>query len=156
MVGMGQVVPDNQVGLEQDHKMALAVQQFDQLENEAAKVTPKVETDGFAPQDRMKVHVDTPVSLSVLDVSLVGPYGEAVKVDLEDCKTALAGCKIIPTRPKVVPIRVSLVVRMHTLARPKVVPRRVVLVGQKHILVETKVAPERFPLLIRGLPRLGR
>ena len=46
--------------------MALAVQHFDQSENEVSKVAPKVEKDGFAPQDRMVVQVDTPVALPVL------------------------------------------------------------------------------------------
>ena len=48
MVGVGQVAPDNQVDLGQDHRMALAVKNFYQLENEATEVTPKVETDGFS------------------------------------------------------------------------------------------------------------
>ena len=46
--------------------MALAVQNFDQLENEVVEVAPTIEKDGFAPQDRTLVQVDTPVSLSVL------------------------------------------------------------------------------------------
>ena len=129
MARVGQVVPDNQVDLGQDHKMALFVQHFDQLENEAAEVAPVVERDGFSPQDNMKVQVETSISLLVLEVAVVGPQGEDVEVDLEDFKTTLAGRKIIPVGPKVVPVRVSLVGHMHTLARPKVVPVRVVLVG---------------------------
>ena len=103
--------------------------------------------DGFSHQDRMKVQVDTVVALPVLEVALVGPQGEAVKVDLEDCKAALAGHKIIPAGPKVVPVRVALAGRTHTLAGPKVIPGRVVLVGQKDILVELKVVPERVVLV---------
>ena len=89
----------------------------------------KVEKDGFAPQDHMVVQVDTPIVLLVPKVSLVGPQGEAVEVDLEDCKTALASRKVILAGPKVVPVRVVLAGHMDNLVGPKVVPGRVVLVG---------------------------
>ena len=65
-------MPDNQVSLEQDHKMVLAEQHLDQLEDMAVEVAPKVEMDGSAPQDHMKVRVDISVSQLVLEVSLVG------------------------------------------------------------------------------------
>ena len=87
------------------------------------------------------VQVDTPVEISVLEVALFGPQGEATEVDLKDCKTALADRTTIPAGPKVVPVRVVLAGRTHNLAGPKVVPGRVVLVGWKHILAETKVVP---------------
>ena len=73
MARVGQVVPDKLFDLQRDHKMALSVQHFDQSENEAAEVAPKVEKDGFSPQYRMVVQVDNSVSLPVLEVALVGP-----------------------------------------------------------------------------------
>ena len=127
--------------------MALAMQHFDQLENEVAEVAPTVERDGFSPQDHMVVQVDTPITLPVLEVALVGPQGEALEVNLEDCKTALASRKVIPARLKVVPVRVVLVGNRHTLVGPKVVPGRVVLVGRKHIFVKPKVFPLRVVLV---------
>ena len=129
MAAVGQVGPDNQVDLGQDHNMALTVQHLDQLENMVVVVAQKVEMDGFAPPDHMKFQVDIPVAQLVLEVALVGPQAELVKVDLEDCKAALTGCKIIPAGPNVVPVRVALVGHTHTLVAPKVVPVRVVLVG---------------------------
>ena len=48
MAEVGQVMPDNQVDLGQDHRMALAMKNFDQSKNEATGVAPKVKTDGFA------------------------------------------------------------------------------------------------------------
>ena len=42
-------MPDNHVGLEQDPKMALAVQHLDQLKNMVVEVAPKVEMDGSPP-----------------------------------------------------------------------------------------------------------
>ena len=82
--------------------MAPAVQHSDQWETKVAKVAPKVEKDGFSLQDHTTVSVDTPFVVLVLEVSLVGPQGEAAEVDLEDCKTALAGRKTILAGPKVV------------------------------------------------------
>ena len=140
-------MPDNQVDLWQDHKMVLAVQFFEQSENMADVVAPKVEMHGFSPQDLMKVRVDIPVARLVLEVALVGPKAELVKVDLEDCKATLVGSKKIPGGPKVVPVRVVFVGHMHTLAGPKVVPKRVFLVGRKHILAEPKVFSIRVVLV---------
>ena len=100
----------------------------------------------LALQDRTTASVGTLIDLWVLEVALVGPQGEAIYVDLEDCKTALAGCKIIPTGSKVGPVRVDLASHIHTLAGSKVVPGRVVLLGQKLILAETKVVLFRVSL----------
>ena len=127
--------------------MALAVQHFDQLENEVDEVAPEVEKDGFALQDHMVVQVDTLITLPFLEVALVGPQGKAAEVDLEGCKTALAGRKTVPASPKVVPVRIVLAGQMHNLVGLKVVPGRVVLVGQKHILAETKVVLVRVSLV---------
>ena len=44
--------------------MALVVKHLDQSENMATVVAPKVEMDGFPPQDHMKVRVDIPVNLA--------------------------------------------------------------------------------------------
>ena len=52
--------------------MALAMQHLDQLEDMAVVVAPKVEMDGSAPQDCMKVQVDILVAQLVLEVALVG------------------------------------------------------------------------------------
>ena len=95
----------------------------------------------------MKVRVDIPIAQPVLEVALVGPQAELVKVGLVDCKTVFADRKIILVGPKVLPERVVLAGRKHTLAGPKVVPKRVFLVGRKHTLAEPKVVPERVVLV---------
>ena len=55
---------------------------------------------------------------------MVGPQGEATEVDLEDCKTALVDRKTIPVGPKVVPVRVVLVGRMHSFYSCVKIPKQ--------------------------------
>ena len=135
--------------------MALAMQHLDQLENTIFEVVPKVEMDGSDPWDHSKVWVDIPAARLVLEVALVGSEPEMVTVDLEDCKVALAGHKIVPTGPKVVPVRVSLVGRTHTLATPKVVPKMVVLVGGIPLL-NRRLSLKGLSFLVIRFPRQGR
>ena len=61
---MVQVVPDDQVYLEQDHKMALVAQHLDRLEDMAIAVAQKValEMDKSTPQNHMKALVDISVA----------------------------------------------------------------------------------------------
>ena len=112
--------------------MPLVVQHSDQSEIEVA---PKVEKDGFAPQYRTMVRVDTLVGLWVLEVVLVGPQGEAVEVNLEGCRTTLANCKTTLVGLMVGPIRVFLAGHTDNQAGPKVDPGRVVLAGDRKSVV---------------------
>ena len=75
------------------------------------------------------VQVDSPVGLWVLEVALVGPQSEAVKVDLEGCRIALADHTTTPAGPKGCPVRVVLAGHIDHQAGSKVGPGRVVLVG---------------------------
>ena len=111
--------------------MALAVQHSDQLENEVAEVAPTVEKDGFAPQDHTTFRVDTPVGLWVLEVVLVGPQSEAIKVNLEGCRTALVDRTTTPAGPKVGLVRAVLTGHKDNQVGLKVGPRRVSLAGCK-------------------------
>ena len=56
---------------------------------------------------------------------------------------------------KVVPVRVALVVRMHTLVAPKVVPERVFLWVINIPLLNRRLSLKGLSLLIRGLHRQG-
>ena len=69
----------------------------------------QVGKDRSTPQDRTLVQVDTPNGLWVLEVALVGPQGENVKVDLEGCRVVLADHTSTPADSKVGPVKVVLV-----------------------------------------------
>lgn len=100
MVVMDQVVPDNQVDLEQDHRVVLAVQKFGLAERKATAAAQKVflVVDTFSPQERKMLLVDIDIDADWKDHRVAGLKFELVMVVLADHKVVLAVSKVVPTR----------------------------------------------------------
>ena len=111
MVVMDQVVLDNQVNPEKDHRFVLVVQHFFHTEHVAAVVVQQVApvVGRFPPQEHKIILVDSEVDQKDQRVFHIGPKVFLVKVGLVDLMVVPLDQKKGPAKLKVVPERVVLV-----------------------------------------------